>query len=195
MHTDTRACILPLPFTPLNIKITLRCRLVAPPSIQCCFFLQNASQSRLALRQSHSCLLLLYDTYIYLIFINQRARWPVPQRASRCLSLSLTLSPSHPCLAAARSNQSDPYRLTRIDILKWFQQKQVFPSLKTPVDVTHCDSASSWSCRVQKEVFFCGCCCFCTHMELDTHTFYNPEKSQPLHGPLCLRVCRWLIWI
>lgn len=44
------------------------------------------------------------------------------------------LSLIHPYLSAARSKQSDPYRMTRIDILKSFQKAQL--SIPPPCDCT-----------------------------------------------------------
>lgn len=118
MHTDTRACILPLPFTPLNIKITLRCRLVAPPSIQCCFFFTE----RLTESTSPSAKSLLSIAplrYLHLPYFYQS------ESALTCPSASLSLSFSLPHALSLSSLpcscQIKPVRSIQIDKNRHFE--------------------------------------------------------------------------
>lgn len=64
---------------------------------------------------------------------------------------SESLSLSHTYLAAARSKQPDPYRMTRIDILKPYQKAQHFLSLTLLWLYPHCESPSFWKSRVMEK--------------------------------------------
>lgn len=71
------------------------------------------------------------------------------------MAFSESLPHTHPYLAAARSKQSDPYRMTRIDILKSFQKANLSLSLflSPPLWLfPRCDSPSFWTCRVRKSI-------------------------------------------
>lgn len=119
MHTNTCACILPLQFTLLNITITLRCCLVALPSIHCFLFFFTKRLIESTSPSAKSLLSITPLRYLHLPYFYQSESVLTCPSASLSLSFSLphalSLS-SLPC-----SCQIKPVRSIQIDKNRYFE--------------------------------------------------------------------------